>query len=747
MPPPTTPSPQTDHNRNQACAGAPSPLSAGSPHGKHIRECACGRGLQCVGMTQAFRLLGDPRCHYVELPRFKKDPPAYKYVFRNNLRAAYLRHLSKGNSNFDISEFESTKRRYVALHHFHPTVVRAFYENPLTSAQKHKVPISITEHEMQELGMDYDEKDKILSMTGKPTGGYYFVPSYQHERAHQDLKELIHAERKAKEIQRNIETLTQLRKRLELKKINDAKEGFHPSVPTNIEISKRDQLAVAQTDESTGKHIASTELENSSEEILKPRPMQSDLDYDSSEEIVQPKPTRDDNAELDMIIASSVDQTFDDLWGEDEVPSESKKLEPTNAPTLNKNTEKEIDEGPIFEREGESSDLEPTVEDSTIENPSLDAQKLKDEVKPPLQLQSMLSEVDRPTLAPLATERVASDANESMESGVEDEAISPARSRAETVERIVDEIRYKGPVDLDDLYETTFASKSLTSELEVETRQTMEPSGGSELPLHEGTSDTPILDNVIFSEHQVLESAEVSETVALLSNEVSHLKQADTPLQSEILAEFKETSTVITNEAVIRETPYTPPQPGSADTTSIEISPVSTRDESVAKYGEDALSKTMIKVGAESLEETISTIVAEQDLANAKEGDVLPVNGGGAGSLGDDVAKASRNNFGDEAIEVKVVLSKEVSRVQAKEADLSDENRKGDEGTSQIQQSAQSSSVMSDREAQTLQLGDADDKIFGARLTGTDGVNVVEDALKANRVKEISVAEDKTDPG
>jgi hypothetical protein len=156
--------------------------------------------MACVGMTQAFRMLGDPRCYYVELPRHRPDPPAYKYVFRNKLRAAYLRHLAKHNpESFNLKEFDSPKRRYVALHHFHPTVVRDFYENPLTAAQKHRVPVSITEHEMKQFNIECRDEDRILSMTGKPTGGYYFVPDYPQEDAHNDLKALIKAERHARD--------------------------------------------------------------------------------------------------------------------------------------------------------------------------------------------------------------------------------------------------------------------------------------------------------------------------------------------------------------------------------------------------------------------------------------------------------------------------------------------------------------------------------------------------------------------
>ena len=170
------------------------------------RECICGRGLACSGMTRAFRVLRDPRQGFAELPGFRKegvrlrvnpnpkDPSVYKYIFRNNLRAAYLRHLAKQNPDMEKIDFECPQRQFVALHHFHPEVVRAFHENPLTTAQNLKVPISITEHELKDLNIEYEEEDRILSITGVPTGGYYFVPNYSHEKALHDLKTALWAE-------------------------------------------------------------------------------------------------------------------------------------------------------------------------------------------------------------------------------------------------------------------------------------------------------------------------------------------------------------------------------------------------------------------------------------------------------------------------------------------------------------------------------------------------------------------------
>lgn len=198
-----TPSSSQSKSRSSTRRPGRLPKKPSSSDPQPFKECVCGRGIACIGMTQAFRLLGDPRCYHVELPRYRKDPPGFKYVFRNNLRQAYLRQLVRQNPTSEKlrAELESPdsdvpkKRRYVALHHFHPKVVRAFYENPLTSAQKHKVPISITEHELGQLGMECYEEDQIVSASGIPTGGYYFTPNYPHEKAHEDLKTLIQAVR------------------------------------------------------------------------------------------------------------------------------------------------------------------------------------------------------------------------------------------------------------------------------------------------------------------------------------------------------------------------------------------------------------------------------------------------------------------------------------------------------------------------------------------------------------------------
>lgn len=176
--------------------------NGGDKSTSHNKECVCGMGTACFGMTQAFRMLKDQRCHFVELPRHRKDPTDFKLEFRNNLRKSYLRELLRQNpTNETLKEQLSSEtstsvpkvRQYIALHHFHPTVVQAFYEKSRTSGkkQKHKVPVTITGHELGELGMDCREENRILSVGATPTDGFYFTPSYSHKAAHNDLKELI----------------------------------------------------------------------------------------------------------------------------------------------------------------------------------------------------------------------------------------------------------------------------------------------------------------------------------------------------------------------------------------------------------------------------------------------------------------------------------------------------------------------------------------------------------------------------
>lgn len=284
-------------------------------------------------MTQAFRLLGDPRCYYVELPRYRKDPPAYKYVFRNSLRAAYIRHLAMQNPSLpDLPQIlaQTHDRRYVALHHFHPRIVQAFYSNPLTkgAAQKHKVPISITEHELKELGMEVYPEDRILSLTGKPTGGYYFCPGYSQAQAHEDLKALIKKERGLRETSEN-------------------ERNAVTAVPVNIEIrSKAVEAAAAAAagadavetstvpkvkEETVSTTIQTQEAEREQPAIYSPaiEVPTDDEDDDDGDIMVKESTTEDD---FIQVISGAQDSEFDSLWadvGEGPKPSSSSRGVPS----------------------------------------------------------------------------------------------------------------------------------------------------------------------------------------------------------------------------------------------------------------------------------------------------------------------------------------------------------------------------------------------------------------------------------
>jgi hypothetical protein len=303
------------------------PITLRSPS-KLARECICGRGMQCVGMTQAFRMLGDPRCYYVELPRFRKDPPAYKYKFRNNLRAAYLRHLDLATT----MDSSSPIRRFVALHHFHPAVVRAFYENPLTSAQKHRVPISITEHELKELHMQICADDRILSVTGVPTGGYYFCPAYPSEQAHEDLKILIKAERASREAATNLFVSDAQTKVVPVVIPNKDEDKDEPA-PVEAAVERRGSVPenISYTGKCSAKHHPEDseekeEAEESSSRSPQTKKGEETKEADDSSTEDMPPDTSiqeddDDGEDFNVVVSENSQTEFDQLW--EEFPAES----------------------------------------------------------------------------------------------------------------------------------------------------------------------------------------------------------------------------------------------------------------------------------------------------------------------------------------------------------------------------------------------------------------------------------------
>ena len=314
--PPTHPS-KNHHSSSRRNDGSPRKASSGGISSKTSpNKCICGLGVTCNGMTQAFRMLQDPRSYCVELPRYRKDPPAFKYVFRNNLRQAYLRQLVRQNptnnellleliASSDRKESSTDsyvpKRCYVALHHFHPTVVRAFYENPLTSAQKHRVPISITEHELNELEMECYKDDQILSISGIPTGGYYFTPSYAHKKAHEDLKVLI----KTWKLPRKT-------------KQKRSSPGTSKNVPNNIEITtpKNDEEKLAKPDSSFKEEKQKDAKKDSDEVINEVTNSPSDKDdTDKNKNDTMNEFEVGDGDGDDTFATSFAGEEFDKIWG------------------------------------------------------------------------------------------------------------------------------------------------------------------------------------------------------------------------------------------------------------------------------------------------------------------------------------------------------------------------------------------------------------------------------------------------
>ena len=138
--------------------------------------CICGNPNECQGLTAGFSVLEDPRGRFVRLPRFEPNPSCRELQQRNERRAAYLRNIE-----FDILPHRDTV--YVAMHHFPPLVI-----GDMTAK---KIPKTVSEEDVVRLGIDMDERDRILDQDGNPTGFYHFVPNYPIEKAREDLRQLL----------------------------------------------------------------------------------------------------------------------------------------------------------------------------------------------------------------------------------------------------------------------------------------------------------------------------------------------------------------------------------------------------------------------------------------------------------------------------------------------------------------------------------------------------------------------------
>lgn len=176
---------------------------------KYGKECICGRGEECQGVTSAFALLGDARRGYIQLPPLLVNPETTFEREQCNVRAAYLRHLSKDNALVDLLKNQSDQfdnnMRFVALHHFHPTVVETH-----SSKKKGKSPIPLTlkpiDVDFLHLKGELTEADRVSDEFGNLQDLYYFVPCYPFIKTKSDLKKLIRIKRILHESKDNLVT-------------------------------------------------------------------------------------------------------------------------------------------------------------------------------------------------------------------------------------------------------------------------------------------------------------------------------------------------------------------------------------------------------------------------------------------------------------------------------------------------------------------------------------------------------------
>lgn len=186
----------TQHSQQRLSKSPTRALIMGST--KFGKECICGRGEECKGVSSAFALLGDARRGYIQLPPLLVNPQTTFEREQCNLRAAYLRHLSKDNALVDLLKNQSDQfdqnMRFVALHHFHPTVVETH-----SAKKKSKSPIPLTlkpvDIDFLHLNVEYTDADRVRDAFGNLQDLYYFVPCYPFNKAKSDLKRLIRFKR------------------------------------------------------------------------------------------------------------------------------------------------------------------------------------------------------------------------------------------------------------------------------------------------------------------------------------------------------------------------------------------------------------------------------------------------------------------------------------------------------------------------------------------------------------------------
>jgi hypothetical protein len=151
-------------------------------------------------MSLAFQMYEDPRGGHVEVPQAAANPTAYEFLHRMNaLRHAYFRHVNPVTQTH-IATVPTVE--YVALHHFHPKVVRKLAE--AAGGTLLQVPPTFRLEDTRRLGWEPTEADRVYNVNGQRTEDFYFVPNYPIEFAYRDLKQLAKAERCSQDISTDV---------------------------------------------------------------------------------------------------------------------------------------------------------------------------------------------------------------------------------------------------------------------------------------------------------------------------------------------------------------------------------------------------------------------------------------------------------------------------------------------------------------------------------------------------------------
>jgi len=183
----------------------------------------CGRGEECKGISAAFALLNDPRRGYVMVPNMIQNPTTQYMREMNGLREAYLRHLATENAILDLCKdinvgvtgggaggmdgsgapLDDHMPKFIALHHFHPTVVETHAEKAEIEAARRnkkskgpKIPRTLKPVDVKFLQIEgLTDQDRVRDEYNQLTDLFYFVPNYPMTFVKEDLKKSIRVSR------------------------------------------------------------------------------------------------------------------------------------------------------------------------------------------------------------------------------------------------------------------------------------------------------------------------------------------------------------------------------------------------------------------------------------------------------------------------------------------------------------------------------------------------------------------------